>query len=216
MRRAVAELPLLVVALILLSTGADLLPPDAIVDAGAVELDLTRLLILAGLAALVGGSLLLSRISVTGSYASDVLPGMTLFAVGLAFSYTTTTIGGTAGVPDADQGLAGGLLNTFNQVGGAVGLAVLATVAATVTERAAAPGDAALVDGLRGAFLAALAFAALGVVTATTLIRGRDCERELARRQSEDGAPLDATAAGCLAGLGARVIDDPARDYARA
>ena len=53
MRRAVAELPLLVVALILLSTGADLLPPDAIVDVGVVELDLTRLLILAGLAALL-------------------------------------------------------------------------------------------------------------------------------------------------------------------
>lgn len=53
MRRAVAELPLLVVALVLLSTGADLLPPDAIVDVGEVELDLTRLLIIAGLAALV-------------------------------------------------------------------------------------------------------------------------------------------------------------------
>lgn len=53
MRRAVAELPLLVVALILLSTGADLLPPDAIVDVGEVELDLTRLLIIGALAALV-------------------------------------------------------------------------------------------------------------------------------------------------------------------
>lgn len=53
MRRAVAELPLLVVALVLLSTGADLLPPDAIVDVGEVELDLTRLLIIAALAALV-------------------------------------------------------------------------------------------------------------------------------------------------------------------
>ena len=167
-------------------------------------------LLLAGLAALVGGSLLLSRISVTGSYASDVLPGMTLFAVGLAFSYTTTTIGGTAGVPDADQGLAGGLLNTFNQVGGAVGLAVLATVAATVTETAAAPGDAALVEGLRAAFLAALAFAALGVVTATTLIRERDCERELARRRAEAAAPLDTTVAAGVAALGGRVIDDRA------
>ena len=53
MRRAIAELPLLVVALVLLSSGADLLPPDAIVDIGEVELDLARLLILAGLAALL-------------------------------------------------------------------------------------------------------------------------------------------------------------------
>ncbi|MDQ4082503.1 MAG: MFS transporter [Actinomycetota bacterium] len=164
-------------------------------------------LLLTGLASLIGGALVLSRLSLEGSYASDVLPGMLLFAVGLALSYTMTTIGGTAGVPDADQGLAGGLLNTFNQVGGAVGLAVLATVAATASERGA--GDAALVDGLRAAFLAALGFAALGVVTATTLIRERDCERELARRKSDDRAPLEATAAGCLAGLGGRVIDEP-------
>ena len=168
-------------------------------------------LLLTGLVALIGGSLLLSRISVTGSYASDVLPGMTLFALGLAFSYTTATIGGTAGVPDADQGIAGGLLNTFNQVGGAVGLAVLATIAATVTEGAAVPGDAALVEGLGAAFLAALAFAALGVFTATALIRESDCERELARRRPDTTAPLEATVAagvaaadGLAAGLGRR------------
>ncbi|MDQ3858762.1 MAG: MFS transporter, partial [Actinomycetota bacterium] len=60
-------------------------------------------LLLTGLAALIGATLTLSLVSVSGSYLTDVLPGMTLFAIGLAFSYTTTTIGGTAGVPDADQ-----------------------------------------------------------------------------------------------------------------
>jgi EmrB/QacA subfamily drug resistance transporter len=164
-------------------------------------------LLLIGLSALISATLLLSRVSVGGSYLSDVLPGMTLFAIGLAFSYTTTTIGGTAGVPDADQGIAGGLLNTFNQVGGAVGLALLATVVAAAGGGAAEGADAGLVDGLRAAFLAALVFAVLGVVATLTLMREHDCRRELARRQADDEGRLDATAAGCLTGLGGRVLD---------
>ena len=162
-------------------------------------------LLLTGLAALIGGSLYLSDLPVAGSYVVDVLPGMTLFAVGLALSYTTTTIGGTAGVPDADQGLAGGLLNTFNQVGGAIGLAVLATIASAASEHARNNADAALVAGLRAAFLAAVGFAALGVLIATTLIRERDCKRELARRQRE-GPTLVATVAGCLAQLRGQIV----------
>jgi EmrB/QacA subfamily drug resistance transporter len=165
-------------------------------------------LLLTGLTALIGAALLLSRVSVGGNYLSDVLPGMTLFAIGLAFSYTTATIGGTAGVSDADQGLAGGLLNTSNQVGGAVGLAVLAAVAATASHGAVEPPDAALVAGLRSAFLAALGFAVLGVAAATMLVREHDCKRELARRQADEGAALDATAAACLAALGGRVLHD--------
>jgi MFS family permease len=165
-------------------------------------------LLLTGLTALIGATLLLSRVSVGGSYLSDVLPGMTLFAIGLAFSYTTATIGGTAGVPDADQGLAGGLLHTFNQVGGAIGLAVLAAVAASASQGAVDHPHTALVVGLRTAFLAALGFAALGVAAATTLVREHDCKRELARRQADEGTTLDATAAGCLAALGGRVLRD--------
>ena len=84
--------------------------------------------------------------------------------------------------------------------------AVLAAVA-TGSGGALHHADAALVDGLRAAFLAALGFAELGVVTAVTLIHEGDCERELARRQSGDGAGLRPTTAGCLAGLGGRVID---------
>jgi mannose/fructose/N-acetylgalactosamine-specific phosphotransferase system component IID len=157
---------------------------------------------------LIGATLLLSRVSVGGSYLGEVLPGMTLFAIGLAFSYTTATIGGTAGVPDTDQGLAGALLNTFNQVGGAIGLAVLAAVAATASQGAVDHPHTALVAGLRTAFLAALGFAALGVAAATTLVREHDFKRELARRQADEGTTLDATAAGCLAALGGRVLRD--------
>ena len=162
-------------------------------------------LLLVGLGALIFATLLLSDVSTGGSYLVDVLPGMTLFAVGIACSYTTATIGGTAGVPDADQGVAGGLLNTFNQVGGAVGLAVLAAVA-TGSGGGAEPADATVVEGLRHAFLAALGFAAVGAVTALTVIREHDCVRELARRR-EHGAGVKSASAGCLAGLGERIID---------
>ncbi|MBD0316880.1 MAG: hypothetical protein ICV71_00050 [Thermoleophilia bacterium] len=83
----------------------------------------------------------------------------------------------------------------------------MATVAAAAGGGVAESADAGLVDGLRAAFLAALAFALLGVVATFTLMRERDCKRELVRRRSEDGARLDALAAGCLTGLGGRVID---------
>jgi Na+/melibiose symporter-like transporter len=161
-------------------------------------------LLLIGLVALIFATLLLSAVSTGGSYLVDVLPGMTLFAVGLACSYTTATIGGTAGVPDADQGVAGGLLNTFNQVGGAVGLAILAAVA--TGNGSGAEQDEALVEGLRIAFVTALGFAVVGAVTALTLVREHDCKRELARRQGEPGAGRKAASAGCLAGLGGRII----------
>lgn len=174
---------------------------SALVARLAERLSVKRLL-LAGLAALALGMLLLSRMSTDGGYLTDVLPGMTFFAAGLAASYTTATIGGTAGVRDADQGIAGGLLNTFNQVGGAVGLAVLAAVATNGGD-----GDGALVAGLSGAFLASLAFAALGVLAAAGLIRAHDCEQEVARRTHDDAGKPPTTTAGCLAGLGEQIID---------
>jgi MFS family permease len=163
-------------------------------------------LLLFGLIALAAASLLLSRVSAHGAYATDVLPGMLAFAVGLAATYTTTTIGGTAGVRDDDQGIAGGLLNTFNQVGGALGLAVLAALA-TAGGTVVQPADEALVAGLHAAFLAALGFVAVGVLSAVGLVRASDCERELARRRRQGSGGLDATTAGCLAGLGEQVID---------
>jgi EmrB/QacA subfamily drug resistance transporter len=195
-----------------IETGLAFLPMAlTIIVVSAIAARLTGIigvkpLLLIGLVALIFATLLLSAVSTGGSYLVDVLPGMTFFAVGLACSYTTATIGGTAGVPDADQGVAGGLLNTFNQVGGAVGLAVLAAVA-TGSDGAVDQVNA-LVEGLRAAFVAALAFAALGAVAALTLIREHDCQSELARRQREQGAGSKASNAGCLAGLGERIIDE--------
>jgi len=129
-----------------------------------------RRLLLIGIGALVLAAVLLSRASAHGTYLTDVLPGMLLFAVGLAASYTGVGIGGTAGVPDADQGVAGGLLTSFKQVGGAVGLAVLVLVA-TGSGDLAAQMDMALVEGLSDAFLATLGFAAVAASTVAVLPR---------------------------------------------
>jgi EmrB/QacA subfamily drug resistance transporter len=136
----------------------------------AERIGLKRLLLF-GVGAVALAAAVLSRASADGRYVTDVLPGMLVFAVGLGASYTAVGIGGTAGVSDADQGVAGGLLSMTKQVGGAVGLAVLAVVVNEVGEPDAPPTDIALVDGLSAAYLVALGFPVLAVLAATTLIR---------------------------------------------
>jgi MFS family permease len=164
----------------------------------AEDIGLRRLLLL-GVASLALGAALLSRVSTAGSYPADVLPGMLLFAMGLAASYTGAGIGGTTGVADADQGVAGGLLSTAKQVGSAVGLTVLAVVA--TGGGAAAQADGAVVRGLMTAFIAALGFPALAVLAATTLLRGHSAERRSPRADGPlPGGRQQPIAAPCLAG----------------
>jgi EmrB/QacA subfamily drug resistance transporter len=87
-----------------------------------------RMLVLGGLAG-AAGMLYLTRISGAGSYAVDVLPGLALVALGSGLSYAPTFALGTSGVAEADQGLASGLLNTAQELGAAIGLALLASLA---------------------------------------------------------------------------------------
>ena len=139
---------------------------------------------------LIGGMFLVtiallwwSRISPDGSYVGDVLGPSVVAALGLGFSFVPVTIGAVAGVEERESGLASGLINTSQQVGGALGLAILATVANSVTEgplaRAMASGDqaaaaAALTDGFQDAFLVGAAFAALGLLLTLIMIKGSD------------------------------------------
>ncbi|HEY9422011.1 MAG TPA: MFS transporter, partial [Thermoanaerobaculia bacterium] len=90
----------------------------------------TKLMMVAGMAFLTVGMLLLARIPVDGSYLTDLLPGFLLFALGLGFTSVTAIIAGTSGVSDEEQGLASGLVNTSQQIGSALGLAILVAVAA--------------------------------------------------------------------------------------
>ncbi len=89
-----------------------------------------------GMAMLTAGLVYFTQVSVDGSYAADLLPGFLLIAVGLGFSFVSISIAALAGVRHSEAGLASGLINTSQQVGGALGVAVLATVATTRTDAA--------------------------------------------------------------------------------
>jgi EmrB/QacA subfamily drug resistance transporter len=109
---------------------------------------------------------LLARLPVPGDYAVDLLGPFVLNGIGLALCFIPVTIAGMSGVPPAQAGAASGLLNTSRQVGGAVGLAVVNTIAAG----SVADGDAGLAHGFRISLLALAALALVGSVLASTLL----------------------------------------------
>jgi EmrB/QacA subfamily drug resistance transporter len=111
--------------------------------------------ILGGLGLMAAGLLLFARTPVEGSFLLDVLPGMLVLGVGASFAFMAVILASTAGVPENEAGLASGLVNTSQQMGGALGLAALVAVAAYATG-GAEPGShvAALNSGYHAAFLA--------------------------------------------------------------
>ncbi|MFI1153369.1 MULTISPECIES: MFS transporter [Streptomyces] len=119
------------------------------------------------------GLLWLSRISAHGSYPADVLGPSLLVGLGLSIAFVQLTALSVEGVPGPDAGLAGGLVNTTRQVGGAIGLAVLATLAGSVTSGAAPrqPHLEALTTGYRTAFGVAAAVLTVTAVLALILTR---------------------------------------------
>jgi EmrB/QacA subfamily drug resistance transporter len=125
-----------------------------------------------------------SRIAVHGSFVADILGPSLLAAMGLGFGFVTSTIAAVSGVGDHEQGLASGLINTSQQIGGALGLAVLSTIATTRTSDVLASGTSslhnALTEGFQRAFLGGAIIAALGFVATLTLIRTRDSRAHLA------------------------------------
>jgi EmrB/QacA subfamily drug resistance transporter len=146
-----------------------------------------------GMVALTSGLVYFTQVSVHGTYLGDLLPGFLLVGVGLGFSFVPISIAALAGVQPAEAGLASGLFNTTQQIGGALGIAVLSTIATSRTSDALTHGTAlpsALVHGFTGAFVVGAGIAALGVVAALTLIR-RD-ELEQAPEQLEPALDLAA------------------------
>jgi EmrB/QacA subfamily drug resistance transporter len=130
--------------------------------------------LVAGMAALAAGLVYFTQVSVGGSYLGDLLPGFLLIGFGLGFSFVPVSIAALAGVQPAEAGLASGLFNTSQQIGGALGIAALSTIATSQTADSVAGGTAlpfALVDGFTGAFVAGAIIAGLGIVAALTLIR---------------------------------------------
>jgi EmrB/QacA subfamily drug resistance transporter len=126
----------------------------------------------------------ISHIPVAGSFWQDVAPGLTLLGLGMGATFVSVTIAATSGVPKNESGLASGLLNTSQQIGGAVGLAVLSGVAASSTKRYidnlhlhAAPGhevvNTAMVHGFHDGYLIASTFGIGASLLATFIIRQR-------------------------------------------
>jgi len=120
------------------------------------------------------GMLLFARMPVGGSYVTDVLPGMIVASLGMGAVFMPITLVATTGLKDEDQGLASGLFNTSQQIGGALGLAILATVAAGRTHGSS---KAALVHGFHYAFAGASVFVVAALVLMLALLRQRDVAR---------------------------------------
>jgi EmrB/QacA subfamily drug resistance transporter len=126
-------------------------------------------------AGLFGGSvLLLASMTPAGSYWVELLPGLAITPVGILFGFIASMIAATSGMPDDEQGLASGLLSTFQQIGQALGLAVILNVVAFAERRgllAGMEGPAATVHGYRCGFAVEAAFAALAVLVALVVVR---------------------------------------------
>ncbi len=134
------------------------------------------------------GLYILSGIRVHGTYWHDVLPGLAIAGTGLGMTFVSLTLAATSGVPVRFSGLVSGMLNTSQQIGGAIGLAVLSVFANSATNSALAAGDTNLqakVAGFHYAFHASVGFAVFASLVAVLLVRNRQA---VAGKESEAGA----------------------------
>jgi EmrB/QacA subfamily drug resistance transporter len=128
-----------------------------------------------GMALMGGGALVLTQVSVGGSYFGDVFFGLLVFGPGVGLAFVTASIAALAGVPEHESGLASGLSNTAFQIGAALGVAIVTTVAVTRTDdylatNAGADRLVALTEGFQSAFLAVAILAGIGVALALLLL----------------------------------------------
>ncbi|SBW27161.1 DHA2 family efflux MFS transporter permease subunit [Protofrankia symbiont of Coriaria ruscifolia] len=133
-----------------------------------------RAVLLPGLALGVGGLALITRVPVDGSYLANVLPAMLLLGIGAGLSFPALMTLAMSDATPADSGLASGLVNTTLQAGGALGLAILATLSASRTDHLVADGDStasALTGGYHLAFGVSAVFLAVAVLIAVTVLR---------------------------------------------
>jgi EmrB/QacA subfamily drug resistance transporter len=133
-----------------------------------------------------GGLILLTLLPVHGSYAANVLPAMLLSALGIGAVFMPLTLIATTGLADEDQGLASGLFNTSQQVGGALGLAVLSTLAISKTKAAGGSATHALVVGFHWAFAGGAVVTAAALVVMLALLRKRHVARIEALAASDE------------------------------
>jgi EmrB/QacA subfamily drug resistance transporter len=170
-----------------------------IVSAGVASQLVSRFgfkpILIFGMALIAIGLLMFSGVPVDGSYAADILPASLVAAAGLGFSFVPVTIAAVSGVRNEDAGLASGLINTSQQVGGALGLAVLSTISISRTNdvMAAAHGAKselphALTEGFSSAFTAGAGFAILGIVLGLLLVKGKPREEGVDAKPATEAA----------------------------
>jgi EmrB/QacA subfamily drug resistance transporter len=167
-----------------LKTGLSYLPLAfaIIFAAGAASQLVTRLgykvPLTAGMVMIAGALVWFSQVSAGGSYVSDVLFPSIIVGVGLGFAFVPVTIAAVAGTRPDEAGLASGLINTSQQVGGALGLAILAALANSRTADVITGGEhnhaVALTEGFQRAFLVGAGFALVGAVLSVLLISSSD------------------------------------------
>ncbi len=197
-----------------IKTGVSYLPlaVGIILSAGAASQLVTRVgfkpPLIAGMLLVAGGLLWFSQVPADGSFAADVLGPSLLAAVGLGLAFVPVTIAAVTGTKPREAGLASGLINTSQQVGGALGLAILATVANSRTQSLFHAGvhssAVALTKGFDRAFLVGAGLAVAGAILAAVLISSRDSHQhsQAARSGEAEAAAVgaDAAAAPGLAG----------------
>jgi EmrB/QacA subfamily drug resistance transporter len=160
-----------------LKAGFAFLPMTAgiVIGAGIAQQLIARVGVRAvavgGIALASVGMAMLTGVPVGGSYAGDLLPGLLPMAIGMGLTFVPITLLGTGNVEARDAGLASGLFNTSQQVGGALGLAILSTLAANATS---SPTPASLVHGYHVAFGAGAAMLGAGALLMLVLLRRRD------------------------------------------
>jgi len=134
-----------------------------------------------GMALMTVGLVYFTQVSVDGSYWTDLFPGFLIIGLGMPFAFVPITIAAVAGTEPQEAGLASGLINTSQQIGGAVGIAILSTIAVSTTTDDVTAGVAqpvALTNGFQAAFWAGAAISFVGVLVSLFLVRGRDLEHQ--------------------------------------
>jgi EmrB/QacA subfamily drug resistance transporter len=137
-----------------------------------------------GMALLTIGLLYFTQVSVDGSYWADLFPGFLVLGVAIPFAFVPITIAALAGTKPQEAGLASGLINTAQQIGGAVGIAILSTIAVSTTTDSLKSGTAApnaLTDGFVNAFWAGAGIAFAGLLVSILMVRGRDLQPQQAQ-----------------------------------
>lgn len=153
----------------------------AVVSSGVAQALVTKLgvksVLTTGLFMVGGGLIYFTQVSATGSYWTDLFPGFILLGIGLGFAFVPISIAALAGVTGKDAGLASGLINTAQQIGGALGLAILTTVSTTHTKtllKHGTPKLDAVTSGFALAFWVAVGVCAASIVATLVVLKRQD------------------------------------------